>query len=79
MSDDINVICTLFSEALLNIAKKFIPNKTVTIRQDDLPWYDSSLRRLGRKKDRLYLQPKTLRSLVTGILTKSLEMSTALS
>ncbi len=58
VSNDINVVCALFSETLINIAKKFIPNKTVTIRQDDLPWYDSSLRRLGKKKDRLYYAAK---------------------
>ncbi len=54
LSDDINSICSSFSKAVLDIAKKYIPNKTVTIRHNDLPWYNSSLRKLKRKTDRLY-------------------------
>ena len=38
-------------------AKKFahlhIPNKIVTIRRNDKPWYDNTIRRETRKRDRL--------------------------
>ncbi len=35
-----------------------IPNKTVTVRPDDKPWYNNDLRTLCRKKNRLYRQFK---------------------
>ena len=30
-----------------------IPSKTIVVREDDKPWYDSEIRRNSRKRDRL--------------------------
>ena len=38
-TDDINQISSRFTESLLNLARQFIPNKVVTIRPHDKPWY----------------------------------------
>ena len=36
----------------LNFVKQCIPFKTVTIREDDKPWYDSEIRSFSRKRDK---------------------------
>ena len=33
--------------------KLCIPSKTIVVREDDKPWYDSEIRRNSRKRDRL--------------------------
>ncbi len=43
-----------WSDNFLEIASKHIPNRTVTIRPNDKPYYTSTLRRLKRKVNRLY-------------------------
>ena len=53
-SDDIDVVTRRWTDTLLNIARECIPNKTVTIRQNDKPWYTSDLRRQKRAKDRYF-------------------------
>ena len=35
--------------ALHGLTKHFIPNKDITVRPEDLPWYNSSLRYFKRK------------------------------
>ena len=57
-TDDIDVAAQTWTDTLLNIAKECIPNKIVTIRQTDKPWYSSELRRLKRAKDRLFNNAK---------------------
>ena len=37
----------------IDFAKLCIPNKTIVVREDDKPWYDSEIRRNSRKRDRL--------------------------
>ena len=44
--------CTKWTEDFLNIAKWCIPNKIVTIRPNDVPWYNSQLREPKRIRDR---------------------------
>ena len=51
---DVNVICDSWSAKLIELAKQFIPNKLVFVRPNDKPWYNGYLRRLNRKKQRLY-------------------------
>ena len=36
----------------IEFAKLCIPNKTIVVRKDDKPWYDSEIRRNSRKRDR---------------------------
>ena len=41
-----------------NFARMFIPNKIISIRPWDNPWYTTELRRLRRRSDRLYKKAK---------------------
>ena len=41
-----------FTSTFLNFVKQCIPSKTVTIREDDKPWYDSEIRSFSRKRDK---------------------------
>ena len=60
-SQNINEICELFTEHVLLAASNAIPNKLVTVRPSDKPWYTGFHRRLCRIKDRLYKQYKVIR------------------
>ena len=42
----------LFTSTFLKLEKQCIPSKTVTIRGDDKPWYDSEIRSFTRKRDK---------------------------
>ena len=47
-------VCEKWSKMLLNIAKKNIPYKYVTVRPNDKKWYNGYLRRLNQKKMGLF-------------------------
>ena len=51
-NNDINKACTLWTEIFLNTARTYIPNKVVTIRPKDSPWYTNSLRLMKRRLQR---------------------------
>ena len=42
-----------FSTKYMSLVRECIPEKTVTIRPKDKPWFDSTLRKTIRKRDRL--------------------------
>ena len=52
-AEDIDSATLNFSSKLLTLIRECIPEKTVTIRPKDKPWFDSLLRRTIRKRDRL--------------------------
>ena len=64
----------LFTNVFIEFAKLCIPNKTIVVREDDKPWYDSEIRRKLRKRDRL--KKTALKQVIrmTGKSTKSLEI-----
>jgi hypothetical protein len=45
--------CQAFTNKFIEILKKCVPQKEVTIRQNDKVWFNSELRREIRKRDRL--------------------------
>ena len=49
-----------FTRKLIQIRNKYIPNKEVTIRPKDNPWFDKDVRKLLRKKNRLFKKYKIL-------------------
>ena len=51
---DINVASKMWNELFLNIARTCIPNKIVTIRPRDSPWFTTKLHQLKRKVNRSY-------------------------
>ena len=49
----VNKANSLFINNFIEFAKLCIPSKTIVVREDDKPWYDSEIRRNSRKRDRL--------------------------
>jgi hypothetical protein len=52
--DDIDCVAQNWTDTLLNIARETIPNKMVTVRPWDKPFYNGYLRRLRRNKNRAH-------------------------
>ena len=46
-------MCSEFINLFLNVVKECIPTKTITIRKNDKPWFNNSLRKDIRLRDRL--------------------------
>ena len=47
-----NEACSLFTNIFIEFAKLSVPSKTIVVREDDKPWYDTEIRRNSRKRDR---------------------------
>ena len=56
---DIDTAVEEFTSAILDAAHRTIPTKTVTVRQRDKPWVTADLKRVIRKRDRLFKRAKT--------------------
>ena len=50
---NVNLAAGAFVEKIKSFASVCIPNKMVTIRCNDKPWYDNKIRKESRKRDRL--------------------------
>lgn len=55
---DINIYATNIANHIRTIAEKHIPNKDATIRTSDPPWLDSNIRKLIKKRRRLFNKAK---------------------
>ena len=60
--DDVDIANQRWTELFLNIARTCVPNRVVTVRPRDVPWFSSSLRKLRRKLFRAYRSAKILPS-----------------
>ena len=58
-SNNVNDTTNIFTSILLNYARQYIPNRVITVRPGDTPWYNTQLRALCRKKDRIHYKAKT--------------------
>ena len=58
--DDVDNMCTIFTDKIIDIARECIPTKYVTVRTRDKPWFNSELRKEIRIRDRL--RRKSLKS-----------------
>ena len=45
--------CETYTRTFIELIKECIPHKRVCVRPDDQPWYDSAIRRVSRKRDRM--------------------------
>ena len=61
-SVDVDSVCQSWTEMFLSVAKSTIPNKTVMIRPNDVPWYTTKLRNLKRKVNRAFNKFKQVKS-----------------
>ena len=57
-SDDVNQYALNFTDKLINLAHDCIPHKQVRIRPRDLLWINGTIRKLMRKRNRLYKKYK---------------------
>ena len=55
---DVEIAAEQWTNTVLEALKAFIPNKLVTVRTNDKPWYNGSLIRLKRKVDRIHKRAK---------------------
>ena len=61
-NNDVDTACERWTATFLNLAREYIPNKTILIRPRDSPWYTCALRKLKRKVDSLYKKFKKRKS-----------------
>ncbi len=54
------IMPTKITDIILDAASKSIPNKMATIRPNDIPWFNTNLRKLIRKRNRIHKQAKTV-------------------
>ena len=59
--DNVNEACSLFTNIFMEFAKLSIPSKTIVVREDDKPWYDSEIRWKSKKRDRLNKESYSIR------------------
>ena len=57
--ETIDEACSKFNDTFLDLVNSCIPSKNVLIRPDDKPWYDSEIRRVSSKRDRLKRKSNT--------------------
>lgn len=60
--NDVNLYSKTFTDTLLSIAERCIPTRIVTIRPCDLPWINSNIRKLIRKRNRIFRKYKRNKS-----------------
>ena len=65
-SDNIDEVCQSWTDLFLHVAKSTIPNKIVTIRPKDAPWYSNKLRNLKRKVKRAFNKFKQVKNSVNS-------------
>ena len=82
-NEDTNQYALNFSSKLLEISSDCIPTKFITLRPQDVPWMNNNIRKLMKKRNRLYKKYKNnkspekynsykkIRNEVTQILRKS--------
>ena len=54
VNTSIDEACVKWTDLFLNIAKVYIPNKTILVRPKDSPWFNNLLRKMRRKLIRTY-------------------------
>lgn len=60
--DDVDIYATNFTDKILELTNKHVPNKTIKVRQSDPTWLTNDIKRLIRKKKRLYNKFKQTKS-----------------
>ena len=63
-NDDIDAYAINITERITDLANKYIPNKTLKIRSSDPPWLTNGIKRLMRKRKRLYDKYKKSKSII---------------
>ena len=64
LEGSVDEACNIFTSTFINFVKQCIPSKTIVVRHDDKPWYDSEIRKYSRIRDRLKVQAARLNKAV---------------
>ena len=62
--NNVKIYASKVTERIMTLASKHIPNKTIRVRNSDLSWLSNSIKRLMRKRKRLFDKYKKYKSLV---------------
>ena len=73
-SDSINTYAENVTNTITSLANIHIPNKMINIRKTDPPWLTANIKKLLRKKKRLYDRYKNLIIPIIGKLTNAFEI-----
>ena len=60
-NNDVDYAADKWTEKFLNAARTHVPNKVVTVRPNDSPWYSAELRQMKRRLQRLFHKYKNRR------------------
>ena len=61
LTQPIEAAAQSFSETLMNVVRKCVPSKTITVRQKDAPWFNQTLLKLKQKKDKIHKKAKKIK------------------
>ena len=69
---NIDLVYREWTKIVLRVAKQFIPNKVITVRLVDKPWYNGDLRRAKRKKDRAHSKAKMYNTVSVWVMSTAI-------
>ena len=61
INDDINIYAQNITDQIISVAKRHVPNKNIKVRQSDPPWLNSKIKKMIRKRKRLFNKFKSTR------------------
>ena len=62
--NDVDVYAKKLTDHISQLASKYIPNKTIKVRQSDPPWLTNNIKKMMRKRKRLYDKYKRLNNIL---------------
>lgn len=61
-NDDINIYAQNITDTIITAAKRHVPNKNIKVRQSDPPWLNNTIKKMIRKRKRLFNKFKSSRN-----------------
>ena len=61
-NDDINIYAQNITDTIITAAKRHVPNKNIKVRQSDPPWLNNTIKKMIRKRKRLFNKFKSTRN-----------------
>ena len=62
--DDVDIYAKKITDQISKLASKYIPNKIIKVRQSDPPWLTNNIKKMMRKRKRLYDKYKRSNNIV---------------
>ena len=61
-NDNINIYAQNITDTIISAAKRHVPNKNIKVRQSDPPWLNNTIKKMIRKRKRLFNKFKSTRN-----------------